>query len=191
MAEGLGPARGPIKTNTRRFVRPYRTRHCFLHAHPGVCVIKTLVWWCAVVHTGSPPLLTPAMTKRIRLTISLLPEAHAVFSRMAQVSGTSLGKCIGDWLADTAEGAQFVASKMEQARSAPKTVMREFQAMARGLVEEVDASIDEIRKKSMAASRATKAQLRGADRGHAGPPSSNTGGKVPRKNPNKPVSERL
>lgn len=39
---------------------------------------------------------------------------------------------MGDWLADTAEGAQFVAMKMEEARKAPKTVMREFQAMARG-----------------------------------------------------------
>lgn len=89
--------------------------------------------WCRVVHTGATTYLPlPAMSDRIRLTISVEPEVHAIFSKMAEASGMSLGKCMGDWLADTAEGAQFVAMKMEEARKAPKTVMREFQAMARG-----------------------------------------------------------
>jgi len=66
------------------------------------------------------------MTDRIRLTISVLPEVHEVFVSMADAAGISLGKCMGDWLADTAEGAQFVAMKMQEARKAPKTVMREL-----------------------------------------------------------------
>lgn len=43
------------------------------------------------------------MSDRIRLTISVEPEVHAIFSKMAEASGMSLGKCMGDWLADTAE----------------------------------------------------------------------------------------
>lgn len=89
-------------------------------------MVQSGAHWC----NHLPPL--PAMSDRIRLTISVEPEVHAIFSKMAEASGMSLGKCMGDWLADTAEGAQFVAMKMEEARKAPKTVMREFQAMARG-----------------------------------------------------------
>jgi hypothetical protein len=119
------------------------------------------------------------MADRIRLTISVTPEVHAIFSSMSEASGMSLGKCMGDWLADTAEGAQFVAMKMQEARKAPKTVMREFQAMARGLVDEVDSTLDEIRRKSLVGDGQAKAQPRLAGSGQALPPSSNTGGKVP------------
>lgn len=136
--------------------------------------------WCTTLP------LPKSMSDRIRLTISVDPEVHAIFSKMAEASGVSLGKCMGDWLADTAEGAQFVAMKMEEARKAPKTVMREFQAMARGLVEEVDAQVDEIRKRAL---RGDSGAARAGERRAAGgllspsPPSSNTGGKVPQENP--------
>lgn len=138
--------------------------------------------WCRMVHHLYP---LPNMSERIRLTISVAPDVHAVFSTLAQASGVSLGKCMGDWLADTAEGAQFVSMKMEEARKAPKTVMREFQAMARGLVEEVDSQVDAIRRKSLSDSRAARAEPRRAEGGQASPPSSNTGGKVPQVNPKK------
>lgn len=123
------------------------------------------------------------MADRIRTTISLDPEVHAIFVRMAETAGQSVSRCMGDWLADTAEGAQLVALKMAEARKAPKTVMREIQSMVRGLAEEVDASAETLRKKSLAESRATVAEPRRAGRGQALPPSSNTGGKVPRENP--------
>ena len=125
------------------------------------------------------------MSERIRLTISVTPEVHAIFVTMADSAGMSLGKCMGDWLTDTAEGAQFVAMKMQEARKAPKTVMREMQAMVHGMAGEVDAVVDQIRQKSLAASSQTKAQPRLAGRSKALPPSSNTGGKVPQENPKK------
>lgn len=121
------------------------------------------------------------MTDRIRTTISLDPEVHAIFVRMAEAAGQSVSRCMGDWLADTAEGAQLVALKMQEARNAPKTVMRELQAMARGLVDEVDTTLDAIRKKSLGGAGQAKAQPRMAGSARALPPSSNTGGKVPRK----------
>lgn len=124
------------------------------------------------------------MTERIRLTISVTPDVHATFSRMAEASGMSLGRCMGDWLTDTAEGAQFVALKMQEARKAPRTVMREFQALARGLVDVVD--------EAASGQRSGRREGRGADLTVAGvlsPPSSNTGGKVPRENPKKSVGK--
>lgn len=120
---------------------------------------------------------------RIRTTISLHPDVHAIFVTMAEASGTSLSRCMGDWLADTAEGAQFVASKMMEARRAPKTVMREMQAMSRGLVAELDDQMESIRKKSLADSRATRAEPRRTEGGQAlggvEPPCSPTGVKSP------------
>lgn len=120
------------------------------------------------------------MADRIRLTITVTPEVHEVFQRMSEASGMSLGRVMGEWLGDTMEGAQFVALKMEQARKAPRVLMREMQAFSRGIVAEVDEMADGMR----AATRQTPAQ-RGAAGASAAvsPPSSNTGGKVPRKNP--------
>jgi hypothetical protein len=122
---------------------------------------------------------------RIRTTISLDPQVHAIFVTMAEASGTSVSRCMGDWLADTAEGAQFVASKMLEARRAPKTVMREMQAMSRGLVAEIDEQVQAIRQKSLAASRAPQAELRRAGGRQAPaavkPPCSPTGVKSPGK----------
>jgi len=119
------------------------------------------------------------MSERIRLTISVEPEVHAIFSKMAEASGMSLGKCMGDWLADTAEGAQFVAMKMVEARKAPKTVMREMQAMAHGLAQEVDAQVDKIRKSALTGDGEARFPRHGGGRQGVTPPSSNTGGKVP------------
>lgn len=115
----------------------------------------------------------PVMADRIRTTISLDPEVHAIFVKMADASGTSVSRCMGDWLADTAEGAQFVASKMQEARKAPKAVMRELQAMAHGLHEEISAGVSALR---LARPRP------GAASAAVEPPSSPTGVKSP-KNP--------
>jgi hypothetical protein len=104
--------------------------------------------------------------ERIRLTISVTPEVHEIFTRMAEAAGMSLGRCMGEWLADTADGAQFVAQKMGEARKAPKTVMREMRSMALGVVDAVDSASAGLRS--------------------ASPPSSNTGGKVPQVNPKRP-----
>lgn len=118
------------------------------------------------------------MADRIRLTITVTPEVHEVFSRMADTAGMSLGKCMGEWLGDTIEGAQFVADKMEQARKAPRLVMREMQAFSRGLVQEVDQVADHLRRERTAPDATRQAQA-GPDAPF--PPSSNTGGKVPRR----------
>ena len=121
--------------------------------------------------------------ERIRLTISVTPEVHEVFSRMAESGGMSLGKCMGEWLTDTIDGAQFVALKMQEARKAPKVVMREMQAFARGFVDEVDlaaAGIGAGRPRTGVSQAATGQAV-------PRPPSSNTGGKFPREYPLPPA----
>lgn len=120
------------------------------------------------------------MSERIRTTISLSPEVHAVFVRMAEAGGTSVSRCMGDWLADTIDGAQFVAMKMEEARKAPKTVMREMRSMAVGLLEEV-ATFEEGMRRGAVGGRAARAAAP-----QRSAPSSPTGLKSPRKRPGKP-----
>ena len=116
--------------------------------------------------------------ERKRLTISVTPEVYEIFSRMAENLGVSLGRCMGDWLADTAEGAQFVAQKVHDAKHAPMTVMRELQAMTTGLGDAIQLKADEWR-------------LQGINRpALPSPPSSNTGGKVPPPPRRKPTGNR-
>lgn len=83
-------------------------------------------------------------TERIRTTISVDKEVHQIFVQMAEAGGMSVSRCMGEWLADTAEGAQFVAMKMQQAKQSPKLVMRELQAAANGAVEEMGNMIAEF-----------------------------------------------
>jgi hypothetical protein len=116
-------------------------------------------------------------TERIRTTISIEPSVYEVFKRMADSAGMSVSRCMGEWLADTADGAQFVALKMEEARKAPIAVMREMQAMANGLSHEVTSSLQTIRNESKASQRPSAGLPRRAAASSA--PSSNTGLKSP------------
>lgn len=129
---------------------------------------------------------SPVMSERIRTTISLDPAVHAIFVQMAESAGLSVSRCMGDWLADTAEGAQLVALKMAEARRAPQLVMRELQAMSRGVIDEIDTHMETMRRKSLETGRAGAGDAvarAGAPGRLAAPPSSNTGGKVPQENP--------
>jgi len=117
--------------------------------------------------------------KNVRLTISVTPEVHAVFQRMANSMGMSISKAMGDWLGDTLEAAEFMALTVEKARSAPGVLVKEMHAYALGLTDETTALMDQFRAES------------GRVRGDGGvraaslrprapaptPPSSNTGGK--------------
>ena len=79
---------------------------------------------CTVNHC-EPLLYPPAMTTdRIRTTVSIPADVYDVFVNMAKTQRISVGRCVGDWLADTAEGAQFVTYKMNQMRRAPSESMK-------------------------------------------------------------------
>lgn len=72
------------------------------------------------------------MTERIRTTISIPQEAYEVFKQMADVSGTSVSRCMGDWLAETAEGAQHVSMQLQRAREVSKRGIKELHATLKG-----------------------------------------------------------
>lgn len=94
---------------------------------------------------ASPP--TPAApAERVRLTISVTPEVHAAFSRLAEASGMSLGRAMGEWLEDTLDAVLYTADLVEKARSAPKLVMREIHAYAQGMADETGAILAKVRK---------------------------------------------
>lgn len=126
--------------------------------------------------TLSPP------TKPPRVSVPVTDEVLQVFQRLAAASGTSTGKAMAEWLADTAEAAEYMAQTLERARAAPKVVMREMHAYALGLADETGELMRQIAKKS----EADRAGGRASAAPHAGtggppiPPSCNTGGKLPK-----------
>jgi hypothetical protein len=111
------------------------------------------------------------MSERIRTTISLPPEALEIFKRMAEAGNMSVSRCMGDWLTDTADAAELITLKMEEAKRAPMMVMREMRAMVAGLNSSVIDTEEEVRQRRAARAPAGAAAQQ--------PPSSNTGGKSP------------
>lgn len=118
---------------------------------------------------------SPAMvTERIRTTISLTPEALAVFKRMADAGNMSVSRCMGDWLIDTLDAAEMITAKMEDAKVAPMRVLKEMRALVSGLGDAVMDSEKDVRQRRAEGRNGTG---RGADAPL--PPPSNTGVLVP------------
>jgi hypothetical protein len=125
-------------------------------------------------------------TRSPRISVPVTPEVLHAFQRMAKASNMSTGKAMAEWLADTLEGVEFLALKMEQARAAPKVVMREMHAYALGLADETGDLVRKMTAKGKAdrAAAPGRALARTSDAdGSAAvaiPPSCNTGGKLPK-----------
>lgn len=117
------------------------------------------------------------MTDRIRTTISIKPEVLEVFRRMAEAGNMSVSRAMGEWLDDTADAAQLIVLKMEEAKKAPMRVMRELQAMVAGMSDQVDTDMEKVRQMTR------RGACGAAPAGAAGAPapSSNTGLNTPEK----------
>ena len=165
-------------TRTESASRAHRRRaHCgsraLLSGIPEPWISTSLHEWCRPVHTA---LMTSTPTPNIRLTITVTPEVHATFSRLASVSGDSLSKTMGEWLGATVEGAELMAAQIERAKAAPQVVLRELATMRQDLADDTAALVERLRKRS---EPAPAGQARAARSGPARvvPPSGNTGGK--------------
>ena len=113
---------------------------------------------------------TPSPTSDpIRLSITVTPEVHAAFRRLADASGMSMGKAMGEWLGDTLEAVQFMAEKMEQARSAPRLVMQEMHAYALGITDQTQEVLAQVRKREREGRRDASAARPGAHPAPADP----------------------
>ena len=89
--------------------------------------------------------MTKPPSSNIRLTISVTPEVHAAFKRMADVSGMSIGRCMGAWLQDTLEGAEMITGQLVKAREAPRQVVKEMRQWALGAVDQADELLAQLR----------------------------------------------
>ena len=128
--------------------------------------------------------LTPP-TRPPRVSVPVSAEVLDTFERLAAAGNMSTGKAIASWLEDTIEAAEYLASKMIQARAAPKIVAAELHAYALGMADETNQLMKDLQAKGRADRVAAGMRQRpDSGAGSPSPPSSNTGGKVPRVNPN-------
>ena len=133
----------------------------------------------------SPPTRTP------RISVPVDAETLEVFERLAKAGNMSTGRAMAEWLKDTVEAAELMASTMERARAAPKIVTAELHAMMLGMTEQTKELADKYSKFKSAARQATTgpgvagpgggglAALVEKAKAEAIPPSCNTGGKLP------------
>jgi len=121
---------------------------------------------------------TPSPPSRVRLTITVTPEVHETFTRMAQAGSMSVSRAMGDWLQDTLDAATHVATMLERARSTPRLVAQEMHAYALGLADETVSTLQVMRDREAQTRAAGGAS---AAPGLGSPPPGNTGGKVPQK----------
>lgn len=134
---------------------------------------------------------------KVRVTVPVTPETLELFKRLAAVQGSSVGKAMGDWLADTGEAVESMTKLLADARRSPVKVARRLSAYASGVSDAAAELLEGIqakskRSKGVAADRASfSSDESGATattkrpvsaRKAAGkvltPPVSNTGGKV-------------
>lgn len=129
-----------------------------------------------------PPL--PSKPETVRVTVPVTLEVQEAFQRLASASGMSTGKAMGEFLSDMIESIDYLAQTVQRAREAPKTVARELHAYALGLSDETGEFMRQISAKGVV-DRAASGMRQRPQSGPVGqtPPSSNTGGKVPRVNP--------
>lgn len=120
--------------------------------------------------------MTSTPTPNIRLTITVTPEVHATFSRLAAASGDSLSKTMGGWLGATVEGAELMASQIERAKAAPQLVIRELNSMRQGLADDTAALVERLRVKGEPSLTGLARDAR-SGLARAAPPPGNTGGK--------------
>ena len=134
----------------------------------------------------------PPSDKTQRVSVPIDDHVLEVFKRLAKVSNQSTGRTIGEWLGDTVEAAELMASTMERARSAPKLVTAELHAMMLGMADQTKHLQDQFSKYKGVLGEPQAGRLADtlgiAKNTVAGsPPSCNTGGKVQtRSNKKKP-----
>jgi len=131
-----------------------------------------------------------AKTERVRLTVSVPVNALAVYRRMADVSGVSVGRSIGDWLSDTVHGAEAMVELIEMAKAQPLKAAAQVHAAAvraneltTDLMQKLSiAEADEAAQRGPAcgdtvAESSADSDGEGSTSGGDTPPYSNTGGK--------------
>lgn len=132
----------------------------------------------------SKTLSPPISSKPPRVSVPVSAEVLAIFERLAKAGNMSTGRAMAEWLADTVEAAELMASTMERARAAPKIVTAEIHAMMLGMADQTKELADKYARmgKGGGAAGTERSEGRGDLLRFAGveiPPPCNTGGKLP------------
>jgi hypothetical protein len=130
-------------------------------------------------------------TKPPRVSVPVSAEVLTIFERLAKAGNMSTGRAMAEWLSDTVEAAELMASTMERARAAPKIVTAELHAMMLGMADQTKELQDKFSRFKVAAVSVPSASagLGGvAQDGPIGTPPSNTGVTNHRKGPKRGVS---
>jgi len=129
---------------------------------------------------------TPGKTQR--LSVPVTPEVHAIFQRLAEASGHSMAAALGQWLNDTKEAARLMAENLERLRGAPGDLMMKVRLHTGSVEDMAEMAIqDAIQRAEDMEERAGRPTGVGAPHTRRAvaepltPPSSNTGGKVPKR----------
>ena len=126
--------------------------------------------------TLSPPSKPP------RVSVPVSAEVLGIFERLAKAGNMSTGRAMSEWLSDTVEAAELMASTMERARAAPKVVTAELHAMMLGMADQTKELSDKFSRFKGSMTRVSSVGASGAQPPRPadaeGPPSCNTGGKV-------------
>lgn len=128
----------------------------------------------------------------VRMTVPVPVHVREAFQRLAAAQGCSVGKAMGDWLADTVQAAEAMADLLSDVRDRPRRALMQVDSYATsigGITQEV------VELAMRRANVGSKNEGAGAAGGEAcatpaalaprtlPPPVGNTGGKVPRKAP--------
>lgn len=128
------------------------------------------------MRTSRDPASSPSAPAR--LSVPLTDEVRAAFERMSQVTGVSVGRCIGQWLVDTLPAVQAMTDRVHAVRDTPRRAVHQLHAYADALSSDASRVLDGI---SAGAAASVRGGLPTRDGGAAAglPPSCNTGGKLP------------
>lgn len=129
---------------------------------------------------------TPGKTQR--LSVPVTPEVHAVFQRLAEASGHSMAAALGNWLNDTKDAAQLMAENLERLRGAPGDLMMKVRLhtgsvedMAEMAIQDAIQRAEDLEERAGRPAGVGPLDTRRTAAEPLTPPSSNTGGKVPKR----------
>lgn len=131
---------------------------------------------CTMLHMSKT--LSPPKPSRVSVPVDL--ATLEVFKRLAKAGNMSTGGAIAEWLSDTVEAAEIMASTMERARAAPKVVTAELHAMMLGMADQTKELADKYAKFKGTLPEGGRRDAGSPGPGAPIPPSCNTGGKVPK-----------
>lgn len=128
----------------------------------------------------------------VRMTVPVPEHVREAFQRLAASQGCSVGKAMGDWLADTVEAVEAMTALLSEAKDRPRRALMEVNSYATSMAGITQDVIQLVSRRPVGqASGEGRAPVGGEARATAAgarprtlpPPVGNTGGKVPRKAP--------